>query len=92
MRLCPSNEQVERLFQEIQSDDGVLSITVFNAGAFERREVVETDPADFERCWRIGCFAGFLVGKAAARVMLKKGKARSFLPVQPRPCGAVPVS
>ena len=67
-------EQVERLFQKIQSDYGPLCITVFNAGAFERREVVETDPADFERCWRIGCFAGFLVGKAAARVMLKQGQ------------------
>ena len=63
-------EQVERLFQKIQSDYGPLCITVFNAGAFERREVVETDPADFERCWRIGCFAGFLVGRAAG---MKKG-------------------
>jgi NAD(P)-dependent dehydrogenase (short-subunit alcohol dehydrogenase family) len=73
-------EQVERLFHKIQSDYGLLCITVFNAGAFERREVVEkrrgqqTDPADFERCWRIGCFAGFLVGRAAARVMLKQGQ------------------
>ena len=67
-------EQVELLFQKIQSDYGPLCITVFNAGAFERREVVETDPADFERCWRIGCFAGFLVGRAAARVMLKQGQ------------------
>ena len=70
-----------------------LSITVFNAGTFERREVVETDPADFERCWRIGCFAGFLVGRAAAWVMLKQGQGTIlFLPVQPRPGGAVPVS
>jgi NAD(P)-dependent dehydrogenase (short-subunit alcohol dehydrogenase family) len=43
-------------------------------GAIECCEVVETDPADFERCWRIGCFAGFLVGKAAARAMLKQGQ------------------
>ena len=62
-------EQVERLFEKIQSDYGPLCITVFNAGAFERHEVVETDPADFERCWRIGCFAGFLVyiARVAAR-------------------------
>jgi NAD(P)-dependent dehydrogenase (short-subunit alcohol dehydrogenase family) len=67
-------EQVERLFQKIRSDYGPLCITVFNAGAFERREVVETEPEDFERCWRIGCFAGFLVGRAAARIMLKQGQ------------------
>ena len=70
----PCSEQVERLFQKIQSDYGPLCITVFNAGAFARREVVETGPVDFERCWRIGCFAGFLVGRAAARVMLKQGQ------------------
>ncbi|MGH8653129.1 MAG: SDR family NAD(P)-dependent oxidoreductase [Gammaproteobacteria bacterium] len=67
-------EQVERLFQNIQSDHGALRVTVFNAGAFERRDVVDTDPADFERCWRLGCFAGFLVGRAAARAMLKHGQ------------------
>ena len=50
-------EQVERLFLKIQSDYGPLCITVFNAGAFERREVVETDRgfrtllADRLLCW-----------------------------------------
>jgi NAD(P)-dependent dehydrogenase (short-subunit alcohol dehydrogenase family) len=30
---------------------------------------MEIAPADFERCWRVGCFGGFLVGQAAARMM-----------------------
>ncbi|MCK9684968.1 SDR family NAD(P)-dependent oxidoreductase [Scleromatobacter humisilvae] len=32
------------------------------------------DPADFERCWKIGCFGGFLVAQAAARRMVKRGR------------------
>src|SRR5262249_10236641 len=30
---------------------------------------------EFERCWRVGCFGGFLVGREAARVMLGRAGA-----------------
>jgi NAD(P)-dependent dehydrogenase (short-subunit alcohol dehydrogenase family) len=52
---------------------GPIAMTVFNAGTFERGGVVDTTPEDFERCWRVGCFGGFLVGRAAARAMLPRG-------------------
>jgi len=52
---------------------GALRVAVFNAGVFKRAEVVETEPAEFERCWRVGAFGGFLLGRAAARVMLERG-------------------
>jgi NAD(P)-dependent dehydrogenase (short-subunit alcohol dehydrogenase family) len=52
---------------------GPLAVAVFNAGAFVRGSLVETEPEEFERCWRVGCFAGFLVGRAAARRMLERG-------------------
>jgi NAD(P)-dependent dehydrogenase (short-subunit alcohol dehydrogenase family) len=52
---------------------GPIAMTVFNAGTFERGGVVDTTPEDFERCWRVGCFGGFLVGRAAARAMLRRG-------------------
>lgn len=65
-------EQVERLFAAAEAH-GPVAATVFNAGTFERGDVVDTAPADFERCWRVGCFAGFLVGQAAARSMLERG-------------------
>jgi NAD(P)-dependent dehydrogenase (short-subunit alcohol dehydrogenase family) len=35
--------------------------------------VVDTPAEEFERSWRIGCFGGFLVGRGAARLMLKQG-------------------
>jgi NAD(P)-dependent dehydrogenase (short-subunit alcohol dehydrogenase family) len=64
--------QVEALFAEAESH-GPVAAAVFNAGTFERGAVVDTSPADFERCWRVGCFGGFLVGQAAARRMLARG-------------------
>ena len=64
--------QVEALFAEAEAH-GPVAAAVFNAGTFERAAVVDTAPADFERCWRVGCFGGFLVGQAAARRMLERG-------------------
>lgn len=63
-------EDVDALFAAA-AERGTLEVAVFNAGTFERGAVVDTDPGDFERCWRVGCFGGFLVGRAAAREMLK---------------------
>jgi len=64
--------QVEALFAAAEAQ-GPIAAAVFNAGTFERGAVVDTDPADFERCWRVGCFGGFLVGQAAALRMLARG-------------------
>ena len=66
-------EQVDALFGAVASH-GPLRLAVFNAGAFARGDVVGSDPAEFERCWRVGCFAGFLVGQAAAGAMLEHGE------------------
>lgn len=63
-------EEVEQVFAGIENQYGPLKVTIFNAGAYERGTVAETKPDDFERCWRVGCFAGFLTGRCAARLML----------------------
>lgn len=63
--------EVAALFDHIGANHGPLRLAMFNAGRFFRGEVAETSPEDFEACWRVGCFAGFLVGKAAARAMLE---------------------
>ena len=54
--------------------DRSLDVVVYNAGAFAPGPVTDIDAADFERCWRVGCFGGFLVGQAAARAMLPSGR------------------
>ena len=68
-----NGEEVLRVFDRVERDFGVPDVVVFNAGAFQKNNVLDIDPADFERCWRIGCFGGFLVGQAAARRMAERG-------------------
>ena len=72
---CDATEQadVERVF-EAASKLGPPEVAIFNAGAFIRGSIVDTEPAEFVRCWRVGCFAGFLVGQAAARRMIPHGR------------------
>jgi NAD(P)-dependent dehydrogenase (short-subunit alcohol dehydrogenase family) len=64
-------DDVKRLFAD-SAAHGALEVAIFNAGTFVRGSVVDTDPAEFERCWRVGCFGGFLVGREAAGQMLER--------------------
>jgi NAD(P)-dependent dehydrogenase (short-subunit alcohol dehydrogenase family) len=73
---CDATDQaaVDRLFKEVDRDLGPPEVVVFNAGAFQPGGILEIDPAEFERCWRIGCLGGLLVGQAAARRMVANGR------------------
>lgn len=73
---CDATEQaaVDRLFAHIDDELGAPEVAVFNAGAFEPGGILEITPAAFERCWQIGCLAGFLVAQAATRRMVEKGR------------------
>ena len=64
---------VARVFSKVAREHGAPAIVAFNAGAYERGGILDIRPEDFERCWRVGCFAGFLVGQAAARLMVPAG-------------------
>ena len=67
-------EAVAVAFDRAEAYLGPLACAVFNAGAFAPGGILETTPAEFERCWRVGAFAGFLVGQAAARLMVPRGR------------------
>lgn len=69
-----SSDDVSRVFDSVDQDLGEPDLVVFNAGAFQKANVLDIDPADFERCWRVGCLGGLLVGQAAARRMVKRGR------------------
>jgi NAD(P)-dependent dehydrogenase (short-subunit alcohol dehydrogenase family) len=71
---CDATDEqaVERLFSEVEAEFGPPDLVVYNAGAFLQRGLLETSVQEFERCWKIGCMGGFLVGRAAARVMLNR--------------------
>lgn len=53
---------------------GPVDLVAFNAGNNRRVAFRETEAAMFEDFWRVGCFAGFLVGREAARRMAPLGR------------------
>ena len=66
-------DTVEALFDRVEGEHGPIAAAVFNTGAQYRQPFLDI-PADlFEKVWRLGCYAGFLVGRAAARRMLPRG-------------------
>lgn len=73
---CDASDEnsVEALFDATTRQLGHLDLVIFNAGAFVRRGLLETSIEEFERCWRVGCLGGFLVGRAAARHMVPRGR------------------
>jgi NAD(P)-dependent dehydrogenase (short-subunit alcohol dehydrogenase family) len=66
-------DEVAAAIEETERRLGPLACAVFNAGAFRPGSILEIEPADFEHCWRVGAYAGFLVGQAAARRMAGRG-------------------
>ena len=67
------DDEVHALFDDVAAL-GRLDVAVFNAGAQHRQPFAEIEPAMFEKVWRLGCHAGFVVGQAAARQMLDRGR------------------
>jgi NAD(P)-dependent dehydrogenase (short-subunit alcohol dehydrogenase family) len=67
-------DAVEATFARVEAELGAPGCVVFNAGAFRRGTVLELEPAELERCWRVGCLGGFLVARAAACRMLDAGR------------------
>lgn len=66
-------EQVAALFDAAARDLGEPDLVVFNAGGFATGGILDIAAADLEKCWRVGCLGGFLVGQAAARRMVPRG-------------------
>jgi len=65
---------VAKLFDDVEAAIGPIDVAVFNTGANYRASILDT-PADmFEKVWRLGCYAGFLVGREAARHMVPRGQ------------------
>lgn len=68
---------VARLFDRASAPGGgrdPMDLVVFNAGINQRIDFRELPAATFEEFWRVGCFAGFLVGREAARRLVPLGR------------------
>jgi len=62
-------DQVTALFAQIEQDIGELEVVVFNVGANVPMTMVNTPSKKFFKIWEMACFAGFLTGREAAKVM-----------------------
>jgi NAD(P)-dependent dehydrogenase (short-subunit alcohol dehydrogenase family) len=65
---------IAALFTQVERELGPPSLVIFNAGTYEPAGILELTPAQLERSWRVGCLGGFIVGQAAARAMLPRGR------------------
>ncbi len=62
------------LFDTIERDIGEIGVAVFNIGANVRFPITETTSRVYTKVWEMGAFAGFLMGREAARRMTPRGK------------------
>jgi NAD(P)-dependent dehydrogenase (short-subunit alcohol dehydrogenase family) len=66
--------EMTALFDDIETRIGPLEVVVFNIGANVRFGLIETTARVFTKVWEMACFAGFLAGREAARVMAPRGR------------------
>ncbi len=57
---------------------GPLEVCIFNVGGNVNFPLLETTERVFRKVWELGCYAGFLTGREAARIMLPRGKGCIF--------------
>jgi len=55
-----------------------LEVVVFNPGANVNFPILETTERVFRKVWEMACYAGFLAGREAARLMLPHGRGAIF--------------
>ena len=66
--------EVEELFARVEDTVGPIAVCLFNAGSNVKKPLLETTGTLFFKAWELACFAGFLVGREAAKYMLTRGR------------------
>jgi NAD(P)-dependent dehydrogenase (short-subunit alcohol dehydrogenase family) len=67
-------EEVQKLFSEVEKNVGPIEICLFNAGSNVNMPLLETTAKLFFKAWELACYAGFLVGREAAKYMASRGR------------------
>ena len=55
-----------------------LEVVIFNVGANVNFPILETTDRVFRKVWEMACWAGFVAGREAARLMLPRGGGKIF--------------
>ncbi|KEQ52041.1 SDR family NAD(P)-dependent oxidoreductase [Sphingobium chlorophenolicum] len=55
-----------------------LELAIFNVGANVHFPILETTDRVFQKVWQMACFAGFVTGREAARIMLPRKRGKIF--------------
>jgi NAD(P)-dependent dehydrogenase (short-subunit alcohol dehydrogenase family) len=55
-----------------------LEVCIFNVGANVNFPILETTDRVFRKVWEMACWAGFVAGREAARLMLPRGQGNIF--------------
>ena len=66
-------DSVDQLFSTLRREAGVVDLVVYNPCARARGPIVDLDPEAVRKALMVTCYGGFLVGQAAARMMLEQG-------------------
>ncbi|MGM3262808.1 SDR family oxidoreductase, partial [Klebsiella pneumoniae] len=67
-------EDVQKLFADVEKDVGPVEVCLFNAGSNVNKPLLETTEKLFFKAWELACYAGFLVGREAAKHMSTRGR------------------
>jgi len=67
-------QAVTALFEQVGADLGEPELVVYNASGRVRGALLALDPREVERALAVTAFGGFLVGQAAARQMVARGR------------------
>lgn len=65
-------------FLEAAEAQAPLALVVFNVGGNVNFPILETTDRVFRKVWEMACFAGFVAGREAARLMLPRGEGKIF--------------
>jgi NAD(P)-dependent dehydrogenase (short-subunit alcohol dehydrogenase family) len=66
-------DQVRTLFDTVTKESGVPDVVVYNASGRVRGAIETLDSQAVRKAIEVSCFGAFLVGQAAARLMIERG-------------------
>ena len=67
-------EQVLKLFREIETEIGEIEVFVFNIGGNVRFDIRDTTARVYRKVWEMTAFAAFLTAREAAKAMVPRGR------------------